>query len=292
MTTTCALHPDGAAVGVCERCGRFACGVCLRDGLCTACAQRVLDPYGMHRHLDHLAAVRIAFQLIGAELPKLGLLALLFSVLAAAAQMLVSEVDDLATFSTSYRVSSVFEVFVGTIGTQAMLAILIARAEGRALSVGAALREGVANWPRFIGSRLRSGVLIVLCTLLLLVPGIWQAVLLLFSGTAALRVRDLDALEASRRLVRGRFWSVFFVAALCLGALVFAMGFAVVLDVMLDETAAPRFVAELIPELLTRVATDVVSGALLLVSFVMLHVDAELPLEPMRWRGAPPPRQS
>lgn len=292
MTATCALHFDATAAGTCERCGRFACETCLGDGaFCTECAPQAMDPYGMNRRLDHFEAVRIALRLVAAELPKLALITLLFSLPVAFAQSLVPEGDDFKTLALSYRISNLFEVFMGAIGTQAMLAILIARAEGRSLRVGAALMEGVGNWRRFIGARIRSGLWIVFFTLLLVLPGIWQAVLLLFTGTAALRVTDVDALEASRRVVTGRFWSAFVVAVLSLASVVAVVVVTTIIALVLDETSVPRFVPELLTELATRFATDAVGGAILLVSFVMLHVDAGVPLEPMRWRE-PPPRQS
>ncbi|MBX7115295.1 MAG: hypothetical protein K1X64_13280 [Myxococcaceae bacterium] len=41
----CALHADVDALGTCDRCGRFACGVCLQprttERFCPECAERM-----------------------------------------------------------------------------------------------------------------------------------------------------------------------------------------------------------------------------------------------------------
>ncbi|PZR11478.1 MAG: hypothetical protein DI536_17790 [Archangium gephyra] len=294
MTARCALHFDVDAAGACKRCGRFACASCMPDGsFCAECAPLANDPYGLNRRLDHLAAAQLAFKLILADLPKLLVLVFVFSVPAALMQTaLVPDGDDLKSISAANRVDNLYNFIFGAIGTQAMLAVLIARSEGRVIGIGRALSEGAMNWPRFFGARFRSGLWILLFALALLVPGVWQAVMLIFAGTAALRTRNVDPLEASRRLVKGRFWPVLGVGLMCgatIVAVIVPLGIVAIVD---EEAQLPRFPMELVNELLTRFATDVVNAAVLLVAFVMLHRDADLPLEPMRWSGEPPPRQS
>ncbi|MGV3622066.1 MAG: hypothetical protein ACO1OB_14685 [Archangium sp.] len=294
MTARCAIHFDVDAVGTCKRCGRFACASCMADGaFCSDCAPLAMDPYGLNRRLDHFVAAQIALKLILADLPKLLLLVFIFSVPAALMQTaLVPDGDDLKSIGTSNRISNLYDFIIGAIGTQTMLAVLIARSEGRVISIADALREGASNWPRFFGARFRSGLWTILFTLMLIVPGIWQAVMLMFSGIAALRTRDADALEVSRSLVRGRFWPAVGVAMMCgaaIVAVVVPIGAIAIID---EESQLPRFPMELLSEVLTRFVSDVVNAAILLVAFVMLHRDADIPLEPMRWNGEAPPRQS
>jgi hypothetical protein len=44
---SCVVHPGSAAVGACQRCGNFLCGVCRtrwrRHAVCVACLQRMLE---------------------------------------------------------------------------------------------------------------------------------------------------------------------------------------------------------------------------------------------------------
>lgn len=294
MNARCSLHFDLDAVGTCTRCGRFACASCMPEaGLCTSCAPLVSDPYSLVRPLEHFAAVRIAMQLVLAELPKLALLSLMFAAPAALLQTAaVPAGDDLNAIARSSRVANMFEFFIGLIGSQAMLALLIARAEGRVLSLGGALREGALNWRRAVGARFRSGLWILLFTLLLVVPGIWQAVMLMFANVAALRTQNVDALEASRRLVKGRFWSAFGLAAINLMALVGAIVLVGVAAIFTEEVALPRLATEFFDDFVVRFTTDALMGSLFFVGFVMLHSSAGIPLEPMRWSRDLPRRQS
>lgn len=205
----CALHPESPAVGTCARCGRFGCAQCLlSDGFCAECARLAGDPYGLSRAFSHLEAVRIAARLVVAELPRVLFIVLVFSVPAAILQAATPDQGDLGSLSRSVRTSALYDWLAGTLGAQTMLALFIARGEGRVLTLGQAFNEAAMNWNRAIGAAFRSGLWTTLFTLLLLIPGVWQAVLLMFSRVAALRTKG-DALEASRAVVRGRFWTCF-----------------------------------------------------------------------------------
>lgn len=285
-TARCAFHFDVEAIGTCSRCGRFGCASCLDDlKLCTECAPVARDPYGLNAPLNHLRAVQIAAQIVWAELPKLVAISVLFAIPAALLQVIgVSDGDDLRTISKSIRLSNSYDLFVGCIGGQAMLALIIGRAEGTPISLVNALREGVLNWKRALGARIRAYLWILLFTLLLLVPGIWQSVMLMFVNVAALRLRTDDALDASRRIVKGRFWSAFGIFALNIVVMLVAVSFLVVLGEGLDYFEAPRIVTEFFSETGTRIASDGFAGALFFAAFVMLHTEAGLKLETMRWR--------
>lgn len=285
-TARCALHFDVDATGTCARCGRFGCPSCLDErSFCTECAPTARDPYGLNRSLNHFTATRLALQLLWAEFPKLLALTVGFAIPAALLQVVaVPDGDDLRTISKSIRLSNMYDLLVGTIGCQAMLALLIGRAEGTPLSLVNALREGVLNWRHALGARFRAYLWIVLFVLLLLLPGIWQGVMLMFVNTAALRLRNEDALEASRRVVKGHFWAAFGIFGINVVVMLITVATLMVVGAGLELAEAPRFVTELLSEAMTRLASDGVNGALFFVAFVMLHTDAGLKLAPMEWR--------
>jgi hypothetical protein len=83
--------------------------------------------------------------------------------------------------------------------------------------VGAALKEGMNAWPRLFGARFRSGLWILLFTLLLVIPGIVKAVSLAVVTEAAFREPQSDALDNSTSLPDGRRWEVFGLFAICFG---------------------------------------------------------------------------
>ncbi|MDP2273812.1 MAG: hypothetical protein Q8K32_23935 [Archangium sp.] len=288
----CALHFDAPSLATCQRCGRFSCQTCLvvtEPPLCSACGPAVVDPYGLHSSsFEFVPAFVIGFKLVMAELPRLLALAAIFAVPAALVQMvLVKEGDDLRAISSSIRVNSLYEFLVGIIGAQAMLALLIARGEGRTLSLGGAFNEGMQNWTRAVGVRFRSGLIIFGFALLLLVPAFWKSTLIMFSSIAVLRSRDRDALEASESIVRGRFW-------LCLGFGVSAIAVAFVPMIVLESIIAvvfellsvPRFPHELLTDFVDRFLTDAVMTSVLYAGYVMLHRTAGVELAPMRWWSA------
>lgn len=292
MTATCALHFDATAAGTCERCGRFACETCLGDGaFCTECAPQAMDPYGMNRRLDHLEAVRIALRLVGADWRTLLSLVLLFSGPLVLVQDWLANRAYWYSFSRSLQIKYAYDFVIGLIGAQAMLAVLVARAEGRSLGVRRALAEGVGNWSRALGASVRALAWVSLFGVIFVVPGLWQLVKVLFVGVAAMRTRDRDAVEASRQLVNGRFWRVASLALIVVGVTVVGGVAGVLVRWLAWRVGLHGLPNRVLSDLVARTATDVVGTAILLVSFVMLHVDAGVPLEPMRWRE-PPPRQS
>ena len=208
---------------------------------------------------------------------------------AAAVQVtLVGAGDDLETVAASIRVSSIYELLVGLIGAQSMLALLIARSEGRRLSLGSALNEGAQNWARAVGARFRSGLNILGFALLLILPGFWKATLLMFSSIAVLRSQERDALEASEKLVKGRLGLCF---GFALAAVVVCYGPMIVIGAAVglacEALSFPRFPLELATDLVDRLGTDVAMTSVLYSGYVMLHRTARLELAPMRWRRRP-----
>ena len=86
---------------------------------------------------------------------------------------------------------------------------------GRRLAPGRAIRAGVEAYPRIFLPVLASAVLVVLGLALLVLPGIYLAVLLYFVPQAVMidgRTAVRGALEGSARVVRGSWWRVLGIA--------------------------------------------------------------------------------
>lgn len=292
MTATCALHPNVISEGTCARCGRFCCLTCVEATeplLCAACLPLVRDPLGLSRSpFSPFSAIGPGMRLaLGATGAILGI-CVVFSVPAAFLQALYGQGDDLKTVAHSGVVllSNLYDAIVGAIGSQAVLALLIARAEGRSLSISGAFSEGLGNWARCLGATIRTSLTVLGFALLLVVPGIWKAVLLAFVSTAALRSQEVDALERSGALVRGRWGQVFLLllasgAALYGPALVAVSGMAAAGDAL----GIPLLVQELVSDLIERLVRDGLMGGVMLVAYLQLHATVGVPLKPMRWRA-------
>lgn len=290
----CALHPEAPAVLTCTRCGRFACASCRSSAasqLCVACAAAHADPLGLAGKPYELGTVLVSgTRLFFKALPRLALIAAVFTVPAALLQVaLVSSGDDFKSVASSVRVSNFYDATLGLVGAVASLALLIAQAEGRTLSVGAALSEGLGAWSRAFVTRLRVGVWILLFLLLLVLPGVWKGVTLMFASTAVVRLRHVDPLARSQALVAGRFWTCLLLALItAVGVFVPVAMLAGGVGLVLGMFEAPRLVEEFLTDWLGRVATDGLLSAWLYVAFVLLHRAAQLTLEPMAWREEPP----
>lgn len=291
---TCALHFDAPAAATCSRCGRFSCVTCLASTeppLCATCAPSVMDPFDVQRRsfeLTHalLASLRITW----AELPKLAVLALLFAVPAAALQTaLVPAGDDLKAIAASMRVSNFYDLFIGIIGAQAMMALLIARAEGRALSLGGALRASTGLWSRAVGAQFRSSLWIGLGLVLLVVPGLWKVTTLMFTSVAVLRMPRRDALEVSESLVKGQFSRCLGFGVVVLSVfLVPLFAGSMVLSIVTEDLATPRYLGEFLSEFTNRFMMNGALSSALYVGFLMLHRSGGVELPPMVWREEPP----
>ncbi|MBL8923834.1 MAG: hypothetical protein JNJ54_33570 [Myxococcaceae bacterium] len=210
--------------------------------------------------------------------PILGV-CLAFAIPAGALQVLVPG-DDLRSMGQSARLSNLFEVLVGIIGSQALVARLIARAEGRRLSLGQAFSVSLRTWSRCFGARFRAGLAILAFTLLLIVPGVWKYVQLVFVTTAVLRSTG-DPLALSQHLVSGRWWPVFGLSLL-IGVACFTPAFVGValFAVALELVHSPPVIGEILGEWVFGVA-QVIGSSVTLVAFYGLHRDTGTPLGPL-----------
>jgi hypothetical protein len=213
-------------------------------------------------------SLRNGARMLSATLPKVALISLLFSLPAGLLSnaLGIQETEEAPASSTrgaersdlfgqrllAARVVNLYDAFIGLLGTVACLALFVGVAEGRTLSVGQALAEARAAWGRVFVARFRSGLIAALFTLLLVVPGIWKAVLFCFVTEASFRVADSDALDFSTTLVQSqRRW----LTALGMSVL---NGFVVGIPAFLAARALIT-VAKLvgvIPPLVVSVATD------------------------------------
>jgi hypothetical protein len=265
----CPEHPERPSVAPCERCGRFLCQECavsLRPPRCAACHARVGDPLGVLAQpfaVDR--ALANGWKLLSGALPRIVPICLLFGVPGGLLTYLVeSNTDEL---KTSLRISSFFDGTIGLIAVGAHLALMVGVAEGRLPSVGEALREGLRAWPRLFGARFRSGLIIFLFALLLLVPGIIKAVTLALVTEAAFREPGSDALATSTRLVTGRRWELFGLLLAC-NALVFiaALPLGIITGLLSEAFPAITPGVEILLDASTRVV-DTFSSAVGLSAF-------------------------
>lgn len=283
-TACCAAHPDSPALGACARCGRFVCDGCATEReplLCAGCTAVVDDPLGLRAHaFKPIAAITRGVRLVF-QTPAVLLVSLAFSLPPA----LLSFAGKDSPWSLLERP---WDFFVNSIGEVAILALLVARAEGRRLTLGSALQEATARWGRMLLATFLSGLYVVLFTLLLVVPGVVKAVQLAFVTVAVLRTSD-DALAYSARLVEGRWLRVFgfylliglFVGLPLLG-LLGGVGF------IYAAVELPEPLIDAVATLLAALLVNGVIPAMTLVAFYGLHQETGVPLEPMRWTTAPP----
>ncbi|MDP1918880.1 MAG: hypothetical protein Q8L14_21705 [Myxococcales bacterium] len=284
----CALHVEAVAVGVCSRCGRFCCQGCVAEQgpvLCPACAPAVADPFELRTHaLEYGYPLATGFRLVGLEFPRLALITLAFSIPNVVLQEVTSRFGLRQT-----SIETIYDGLIGLIGAQAMLAVIIARAEGRALSVGGALAEGLGNFGRVFGAKFRSGLIIAVFTLLLVLPGIWKATLFMFVGIAALRTTSGDPLKLSEALVRPRFWWCLGYGLIIVGVVYVPMMLIIAaVELGTGALSLPPVAGHVLSEVFVRFLDSAVMSGLLYTVFVMLHGPAGLTLPPMRWRAEPP----
>lgn len=207
----CAAHADVAATATCTRCGRFVCEACtfeLEPVLCTTCEATAGDPLHLkHREFSVGGALLDGAKLSLLEAGPMLVIALAFAIPSVVIEALIPAAPG-QMFATSWRFSVLYENLVAFIGSQAVLARLIARAEGRVLSVDDALSLSLKTWVRCLGANLRSSIQVLAYSLLFLLPGVRRAVQLAFVDIAVLRSTK-EPLQVSTQLVEGRGWPVF-----------------------------------------------------------------------------------
>lgn len=176
--------------------------------VCTTCEATAGDPFQLKsREFSVGGALLDGAKLALHEAGPILAIAFVFAIPGVVIDILIPDEPN-QTLSTSWRVSILYENLVAFIGSQAVLARLIARAEGRVVSVGRAFSLSLQTWVRCLGANLRGGLSILAYSLLLLVPGVRRAVQLLFVDVAVLRSAK-EPLQVSTQLVEGRGWSVF-----------------------------------------------------------------------------------
>jgi hypothetical protein len=99
---------------------------------------------------------------------------------------------------------------VGPLVTAMVVCVVLALRDGREPTVGEALRAGLRI---FLPAAVAIGIaaLLTAAGLILVLPGIWLGVLLLFTGQAVVvdGCRGTAALRRSAEVVRGQWWSTF-----------------------------------------------------------------------------------
>lgn len=139
--------------------------------------------------------------------------------------------------------------------TQGAVAVLVAGAleRDRALSAGEVLRELGNRAGSVIAVSIMSGILIMLGTLLLLIPGIVIAVwTVVATPVAAIEgLKNSAALSRSRDLTRGHFWHVLGTMLLAwVIAMVLVFGLAIALGAVFGTIGVPERLTELLTGLL------------------------------------------
>lgn len=66
---------------------------------------------------------------------------------------------------------------------------------------------------------------------------------------------------------------------------------SIITSTVAESIGAPAVLNEFVSDFVARLAGDALGAALLYAAFVMLHVTAGTPLEPMHWRRELPLRQ-
>ncbi|MCY1079193.1 hypothetical protein [Archangium lansingense] len=227
QTAVCPEHPERASVAPCERCGRFLCEACLASRTpprCEPCDVRARDPLGLLALPFSIGgALSTGWKLFARTLPQILPISVLFGIFGGLITYAIE-----ANGGKSNSADRIFDATVGLVSVGAYLALMVGVAEGAPRTLGSALKEGLGAWPRLFGARFRSGLLILLFTLLLVIPGIMKAVSLAVATEAAFREPNLDALDNSTQLTEGRRWEVFGLFVVCYAIVflaVFPIGF-------------------------------------------------------------------
>lgn len=195
--------------------------------------------------LDIGAVFSKTFQVVGSAFPTLALLGLLFAVLPQAAfgYLTLSMTDPGSTdpFQTMPLLLLGAPVLLVTAALfqAAVIRTTALSLDGRAISFGAAVSTAVAHLLPIIGISIVVGLAVVFGFLLLVVPGVFLAII--WSVVIPVRIVEgkgvFASMQRSRELTKGSRWMIlligfiFFVAAWIFGAIGGALGFGIAMAV-------------------------------------------------------------
>jgi magnesium-transporting ATPase (P-type) len=157
---------------------------------------------------------------------KFGLIAAVVATVWMPAELLSSYMDyfvfDPDDLRKSFKFAQFLENFFGIIATAGVIFIGSCTLENAPCGYGTAMLRGIRSWPRLWWTRLVSGLLIVVSLLLLILPGIYVAVRLIFIENIAVLQQEygVAAIKRCFTLTRGRFWETLGFACVLLGILI------------------------------------------------------------------------
>jgi hypothetical protein len=235
----CPTHPERPSVGTCARCGRFLCGECRAfdpPPTCAACLARGRDAMLLgNQGLTAGGTLSLSLKLMRATAPVLATAVAIGTALGLAIELGLPELPR----SAGNLIDRVYELTAGLVLDVAVVAAMLEASQGRTLKPGEALQEGLSAWGRVLKYRFLSGLLILVFTLLLIVPGILKALSYAFVTILAWQNHP-DPLEGSAALTHGRRGAL--LGALTLAFLVFfAMLLVPLVTVGMVTEAAPAF---------------------------------------------------
>jgi hypothetical protein len=271
----CPEHPEQPSVAACERCGRFLCEACRvseQPPRCAPCNARMADPLGiLAQPFSIAAALRNGWRLFLGAFPGILAVSVIFSIPSG----LITYALETSGSSSNGRL---YEVTLGLVGVGACMALMVGVAEGRQCGVGKALGQGLRAWPRLFGARFRSGLWIILYSLLLIVPGVIKAVTLALATEAAFLEPQKDSLASSTTLTTGRRWELFGMLLLCNAPLFIGAFMLGVLGSLLSAQVPELWpVVTIFVDLVARLADSFAIGVGL-AAFYGLKRSHELPL--------------
>ncbi len=273
----CPLHPDRPAIGACSRCGTFLCGTCAiarEPLLCRPCREKQrnalaidLGPFSIG------SAVTGGWTLFTGCASGIVAYVAVFAVPGGLVSYFTLGLRRTSPFVASF-VPIVYLSTVALLRTLACLAMMTAKAEGREMTFGGAFVRGASRWGSVFVARLLAGIQVGLYSLLLIVPGIVQAVKLSLVTPVAFLEAD-DPSDRSRALVSGRGWEMAGLLAVSVIGSGLINGAVRIAAVMLSPGLAP-IAAPAISVFASGIEglTVTLTDAFLLAAFYTLRVDA------------------
>ncbi len=170
-------------------------------------------------------------------------------------------------------------VFV-LIAELAAIAMLVARAEGRSISIARAYSDAVQRWPRAVRFNFYAGLQVAALWLACVFPGLWRSILLSLTNVVSfVKPIDSEPLRESEQLATTRLWEYGgFIAFAWLGMMMPWFGFDAVFYVLLRHVHRPPVLSLLLGGVLA-VGSKTLLQAFLVSAYYGLNASA----------GKPPP---